>query len=146
MLVLTMDHCQVQWCGCHYVLNRLQGSVMMLFGPFHRRHNDVQRGLTQGGLYGAVLRMVICCNVAYGPWQGAGNFEQLSEVAYEAVAHMSPDDAFLMTFWHQICRDTDGSSPRRQTPMLARSSWTTRQRAGLSQPRVRRLLYLVGFR
>ena len=126
LLVLTMDQCQVQRCGCYYVLNRLQGSVMMLFGPFHRRHNDVQRGLTQGGLYGAVLRMVICCNVAYGPWQGAGNFEQLSEVACEAVAHMSPDDAFLMTFWHQVCRDHGWVEPQ-ETDSDARQKFLDNQ-------------------
>ena len=107
VLVTVMDQQQTQWCAAWFLTNHLDMRAHWLFGPVHRRHNDLDRGLTRAGFLGACLQRLFEVNIAFGPWANGAIFSSMKEQALDMVAAMSPDDGLLLRLWPNICADNN---------------------------------------
>lgn len=104
-LTVCMDQQQVQWCAAWFLSGHLDMQVNWIFGPVHRRSNDIDKALSKAGYYGSCLLRLFELNIAYGPWANGAIFGQMREQALDLVAGMSSDDALLAKLWPRICED-----------------------------------------
>ena len=122
VLSVVMDQMQTQWCAANFMTNFLGMSAHFLLGPMHRRHNDVDRGLSKSGYYSVCLRRLFEMNCAYGPWGNGQVFQQLREQALDIVASMDSEDKLVLMLWPRICEDFGWTRPE-QTDSTARKAY-----------------------
>ena len=104
-LTVVMDQHQTQWCAANFLLHEVKMHAFFLFGPVHRRHNDLDRGLAKAGFFAVCLQRLFEINIAYGPWANGSIFQQMQEQAQDIVVGMTPDDPLLLALWPRICAD-----------------------------------------
>jgi hypothetical protein len=96
---LTMDWCQVQWRVLWFLRNRVKLSIEGIMETTHRRENDLKLAAEESH-YDIVKRKgVVVCNVTYGPWNGGGFMQDMSETALDLAENMKPNDFVLLHFW-----------------------------------------------
>lgn len=88
--------------------------VEHVWDPEHRRANDVTLGLSEAGLYQRACFCVALFNIKYGPFQKAGFFRLMKEVATQISREMGPNDAVLQFFFQDILHDL-GEPPQHNT-------------------------------
>jgi hypothetical protein len=101
----VFDEEQRQWTAIAHWKHKLRLSVEAFPDSFHRRSNDVWRGLSLSGMAVWTFLSLLCCNVAYGPWTKGKNFTELMEIAHDISIGVTADDPILIRLWGRICRD-----------------------------------------
>ena len=79
--------------------------VELVPDPQHRRGNDFCLGLSDARLYARACFALTIFNVKYGPFQKAGFFRQMQEVAMELSTNMAANDPIILHFFPLILKD-----------------------------------------
>eukprot|EP00974_Lingulodinium_polyedra_P033387 3209662-Lingulodinium_polyedra.AAC.1 len=78
------DQESVQWAVANFLVYKLQGQFLFLFGPMHRRDNDVTRAIAASGHFMVLLCSMMCGNVPHGSWHNKAFYASILETAWEA--------------------------------------------------------------
>lgn len=121
LLTLTSDQQSTQTCAVSFLQFKLGLNVCHHPDPFHLGWNDVLEAVTKSGMQGSVEAALAVYNVAYGPFQKSAFFNYMQEGVHDIAASLGPNDALLMRFWVNICRDEGRTGP--EMGQFARMEW-----------------------
>ena len=107
MLILTMDWEQKQWCLFWYLRNFLKLMVEAVPDVEHVRHRNLEAATDDSGFRLTANRRNVMVNVAYGPWNGSGFMNEITETTAELSRNMEPNDPLLLNYWPRIMQDLE---------------------------------------
>lgn len=105
MLVFMTDQDSKNMCATCFLKFKLCLNVEAMGDPHHRRWNDVLSACGFAGLRTSVVIAQTLHNIGYGPFQGAGFFQDLADAAVDISASLGANDPLLLTLWSGICDD-----------------------------------------
>ena len=108
-LVACTDQEQMQITGFNFLRFGPHGLwAGMAADPLHRRSSDFTLALADARLFSRARFSLVCLNVKHGPFEKAGFFKKMREVAMELSTKREPQRSYPLSF---LCFDLARSSP-----------------------------------